>query len=722
MSPLSENISQHPEKMSTRRAFLRFVLPVLLLLLLLAGSAYVYFFLPGNDLTAIHTQTGREKLFSFESAENAQYLAQASQVVITNPAVARDIAMDRLSAIEKNGKDKDKIPFYNMIGVSYLYQAQYNNAIKEFYNSMELALELNEPLYLAHTHHNIGLVNLFSEKYKDAIDFFLKSLEIYEHINDTINMYTAMNSIGRIYYEINDLGKAYSYYAKAWDGFLRYRHELGISSVANHKAMYYQAIGQPDSTIHYFNQAILYGKKVESNFNLSDIYLEKGNFYFHTANYPRAISNYHISDSLAQVVNSPRQACYPKLGIAMAYLEMNNTDQAMTYVEAVSQINQQIENDEISFRISETLSSIYEHQGNITRAFEHYKLANEKRSKLYDQTEIYQVYNVELEQLNRQMELNQLTMERQELLLSQRKNTMVLIIVISVSLLIILSLLYKFYINKIKQLQKNKLHENQIRHSREKNRAALEAETSERKRLGLELHDGVGPLISLTKLNVTNVIEDDTLSTERKHDLLKKTASNLDEILREMKHISYNLAPLVLMERGFEYAIRNLAAKIKNLRQYDVHLNINGVDKSLGTYHQHALYRTIQEMLNNVILHAEAREINMEILQNDHDITVMIEDDGKGFEVCGKATGQGLGLKSAASRIEGLGGEFLIDSKPGRGTIITIILPLEKQYAPFEANTARSQPNEKPEMRAEAREKIHSLLMRAGLKKTTPSH
>lgn len=624
-----------------------------------------------------HADEENLRLFSFTDYENRPHLTKMSQLVIADPGKARDLAMERLRFIEGKGHSKDMIPFYNIIGVSYLYQAQYNNAIRYFFKTMELAMEMNEYLYLAHAQHNIGLVNIYTEKYKDAIDFLLKSMEIYQMINDTINTFTAMNSIGRIYYEINDFSKAYSYYRQAWNGFVINNHELGISSVANHKAMYFQATHQPDSSLYYFQQSIEYGKRIESNFNLSDTYLEMGDFFYKTGNYEKAIYNYLISDSLARLVNSPRQACFPKLGAALAWLELGNYDKAMLYVEEVSSINQTLNNAEISFRLHETQSLIHESKGNIADAFRHYKLANKQRSILYDQTEIYQVYNVELDHLNRKMELSLLTLEKQELLLGKRKNTIVLTIVISLSLMIILSLLYKFYISKIKQTQKEKLHHNEIRYTFEKNRAAMEAETNERKRLGMELHDGVGPLISLTKLNVTNVLEDDTLTAERQRDLLEKTANSLDEVLREMKQISHNLAPLPLMERGFEYAIKNLTAKIRNLKKHKINININGVDNSLYAYYEHALYRTIQEMLNNIILHADAREINIEILQNETDITVMIEDDGKGFELSDQQ--QGMGLKSALSRIEGLGGKFLIDSKLGRGTIITAILPVIRE-------------------------------------------
>ncbi len=625
--------------------------------------------------------------------DNDYHSQLAFELAFSDPDSARKIAQQRLEIIKAEEKTLEKLPFYNVIGISYFFQARYNKALENFYTNLELAIEANEEYYKAHSYNNIGLINLLTGKYKDALEFLLKSAELYEALDDTISHLRSVNNIGRVYFNANDLDKADYYYSKAFQGFTALGFDEGISSVANHKAQYYLKENKPDSALFFFRKAVEFGKKTEYTYGLSVIFLEKGNFYLKTGNPSKAIVNYQISDSLAKILQSPLQTCYPMLGISQAYLKMGKTNLAKKYVNKVSEINKELKNEELSYKINEALSKVFEAKGNVEKAFYYYRLSNEKKARLFDQTEVYQLYNVEIEELGRKMELKELEMEKQELLLGKRKNLIYLIVLASASLIIILSLLYYFYINRVKQIQKENLHQSRIRHTHEKNRAALKAELHERKRLGMELHDGVGPLISLTKLNVTNVLEDETLSPERKTELLGKSADNLDEVLREMKYISYNLAPLVLIEKGFEYALRDLVAKIRNLKKHKISININGLDNSLDGYFEHALYRAIQETFNNIILHAEASEINVEILQSKTDLTIMIEDNGKGFDA--REDGPGLGLKSTVSRIEGLGGRLLIDSKPGRGTIITIIIPLSENA--FQIKKSKlSLPKDKP--------------------------
>jgi signal transduction histidine kinase len=96
----------------------------------------------------------------------------------------------------------------------------------------------------------------------------------------------------------------------------------------------------------------------------------------------------------------------------------------------------------------------------------------------------------------------------------------------------------------------------------------------------------------------------------------------------------------------------------------------------MESYLEHALYRSTLEILNNVMVHAHATEIGIQIIKNHQDITMMIEDNGNGFNPDEIHSNKGLGLKSTFSRIESLNGKLYIDSVSGRGSIITIIVPV----------------------------------------------
>jgi len=595
-------------------------------------------------------------------------------LVYSYPDSARVYYRHILNQMQQLGVSNNKIKVLNFIGLTYAFQARYDRAMDEFYRALELAIERQHTSQKAQLYNNIGAVYLSTKRYRSALDFLLKSSELYEAMGDTINIPTIRTNIGKIYFEINTPEKAYSYYHDAYKLFSAQNNVIGISSVAKNLAQYHQLKNHTDSAFYYFDKAIKLGKEINDYRGLYEYYYAKGHFYKEKALYPEALKKFEESDSIARILNSPLKIARPILASSMVHLRKGNIEMAHALIRNAMEYNEEIQDEELKFKINRAQYKVYKKEGRLAEAFHHYQAADRHESNLYDQTDFLKVYDVEIEKLSREMEAKQMNMEKQALVLSKRKNTMVMIIVVSVSIIFTISLLYYFFINRIKQSQIEKQNQDKIRHSREKNRAALEAELQERKRLGMELHDGVGPMISLTKLNITNIIEDQKLSETRKKQLLKKVTNDLDATLNEMKNISCNLAPMVLIEKGFEYALKNLVSKVNQAKKHQIHVNINGLDDSIESCFEHALFRAIQEILNNIIQHAEANEIIVEVLQNDDEITVMIEDNGKGFEMANQR--EGLGLTSTASRVEGLGGVFLVDSKTGRGTIITIILPV----------------------------------------------
>lgn len=142
------------------------------------------------------------------------------------------------------------------------------------------------------------------------------------------------------------------------------------------------------------------------------------------------------------------------------------------------------------------------------------------------------------------------------------------------------------------------------------------------------------------------------------------------------------MAPVVLIEKGFEAAIKNLVVRLNEAQNYHVTLDMFDINGKLEPYVEHVLYRSILESLNNILHHANGTEINIQIIGSTEDITVMIEDNGQGFDpALVRLQNKGLGLKSTQNRIESLKGNMFVDSKIGMGTIITFIVPLQtKEY------------------------------------------
>lgn len=626
-------------------------------------------------------------------AASFEKYVETVNILLSNPDSAMQIAQNMLEQTGSDSISAELIPYYNILGIYYRNQAMYDKSIATSYAYLEYALTYNLQQHIAEAYENIGMVNFLTYRYKDALGMMLKSLEIYEQLGDKLKVAWIFNSIGRVYYEIGDIEKARKYYHMANDIFAGENFHLGISSVSNHMAKYYLQAGHPDSAFYFINKAITHALSTGNNYGLSNIFLEKGNIFLQTGNLSEAIRNFSVSDSLAAYLNFSPLKVLPKLALAEAYILLEQFDIAEINLRQAARLASLNKSDKLLYKLNDVFAQLHEKSGDTAQAYKFYKNANTHKNNMINQSETFQVYNIEIEQLSSKMEMQDMEMRRQAMLLAQRKNTMVLIVVVSLSVILLLSLLYYFYLSRLRQAEKEKMHRQQLKYSTEKNQAVLEAEINERKRLASEMHDGIGTQLSLVKLTLSNIIGRPGLAGERKEHLLKTTMSSIDDIIREVKSISDSMTPQALAEKGLKEALKELVAKYAQIRSYKIKLSIVGLNRAIKPVASHAIFRTVQELMANALKHAAGSEISLQILQNDDDLLIMIEDNGKGFEVDQQQNKNNFGLKNARSRVESLNGQLLIDSMTKRGTIITITIPAGDVF--IQTETPKNQGNEK---------------------------
>jgi two-component system, NarL family, sensor kinase len=211
--------------------------------------------------------------------------------------------------------------------------------------------------------------------------------------------------------------------------------------------------------------------------------------------------------------------------------------------------------------------------------------------------------------------------------------------------------------------------------------AVIEAEERERRRIGADLHDSVGQMLTATKLNLSGLeheLSGAALPMQSRM-LLDTAQSTLDESLREVRSISHQLVPNALIRQGLSAAVREfvqkIAAPVGGLR---IQLDAIGLENRLPPVVESVLYRVIQELVANVVKHAHADEVTLQLVHHGREITVLLEDNGVGFDLTEALArpDAGIGLRNLFSRIEYLGGRLDIDARPGRGTIVTIEVPV----------------------------------------------
>ncbi len=207
----------------------------------------------------------------------------------------------------------------------------------------------------------------------------------------------------------------------------------------------------------------------------------------------------------------------------------------------------------------------------------------------------------------------------------------------------------------------------------ENTKAILDAEEKERTRLASELHDGLGPMLSTVKYNLSGMKSITANLENGDKELFRKTIHLLDESCKEVRQVSHSIMPNALLKNGLESALRDFTTKIGN-NQIKINLTTDLRGKKIDSQIAVATYRIIQECINNVIKHAQATQVDISVIKDEDGLSATIEDNGKGFLLKEKQE-EGIGLKNMAARIRYLQGSFEIDSRPGNGTLIAFHIP-----------------------------------------------
>lgn len=207
----------------------------------------------------------------------------------------------------------------------------------------------------------------------------------------------------------------------------------------------------------------------------------------------------------------------------------------------------------------------------------------------------------------------------------------------------------------------------QLRQQQEVLSAILTTQEEERRRIAEGLHNGVGQLLYATRLHL------DALPPS---EVGRASQHLLNEAIEATRSISFELTPSILEDFGLVAALRELAGRIP--KSLTVDLNLRGLAEPLPSLLATAVYRIVQELLNNVMKHAQAQEVFVHVSHEDDQLHLSVEDDGVGMDPTqasqpGKG---GIGLAGIRTRVGLLGGTFTINSRLGRGTGVFLQVPV----------------------------------------------
>ena len=231
---------------------------------------------------------------------------------------------------------------------------------------------------------------------------------------------------------------------------------------------------------------------------------------------------------------------------------------------------------------------------------------------------------------------------------------------IIISLILIGILVLFLYLRWLKQMQVLQL------------RQMITFQKEDRKRIADDLHDDLGLKLSSLK---HYLLAGDINKMIESGELRKLSAQYIDQALHVLRNTLINLSPKTLDENGLIIALHDLTSNINKLEIIKIYLDDVGFNAILKKTQQYALYRICQELINNTIKHAEAKNIYISIVSRNDKVILLYEDDGKGFDYFGAK--RGYGLSNIEAHIHAIKAEINIDTEAGKGLAATITINLK---------------------------------------------
>lgn len=587
-----------------------------------------------------------------------------------------------LIAVAKKINDKQSLAkAYFNIGSVYINLYKADSALHYIRLAEKSALEQKDSFLLAHCYTNFAIQYRYQSDHTTALEYAFKGAAIAENSSDS----SIIKILPKLYANIGNNLVAQKQYLKA----IEYEKKaLEITNYPDEQryrilllldiADAYLKLEQVTEAEKYILWAVAENDLFD-NIVLDIQTLNTEGFYYAQINkrniaHLKFFSSYQLCDSIkneflkSEVANN----------IAINYLDQKQYSKAQPFATEANNISVRLKQFKIAAASFEVLKKIAEAQGNYKLAFDF-----AEQFKIYDDSatnEAIQKQTLILEKKyeteKKEKEIADLTATNtaQELAVVKRNRFLLVGGLTAVLLLITLGLLYRN--SKQKQLlatKENLLHQEQIKFlTRQQQVVSLQSmvngQEAERTRIAKDLHDGLGGLFSTIKMYFSTLQhEQESLSH---NELFIKSYGLIDTASEEVRRIAHNMMPEGLMKLGLLHALEDMCSNISAAKQLQVKLQSYGMEKRMNASTEIMLYRIVQELLNNIIKHAHATNVIVQFNREADQLTVTVEDNGRGFSLQEPDGKKHKGLETIKSRVNYLNGNISIDSENNIGTTV----------------------------------------------------
>ena len=547
-----------------------------------------------------------------------------NSLIYTNLKNAKKVALQAVAQSEILKNDALLLESYNDLSKWYWCASQADSSA--FYTEKALihALALKDIEKEAILLNRKGKLARMQNQFTLALTYHEKSLKLSKLIkNDTLRV-DVLSDLGILYRNKKDEKKGLHTIEEAITLAKTLNYHRGLADSYNAKGLLYRDTNK-DSTEFYYNKAFSAAQISNDRFFQGIVLSNLGDHYVVVKANTKAIKTLNRAKRIAEEVGDFKTLYYVQVSKSLYYENIGEYQKSVDIYKTILKKHKGVLNNSERHNIYWLLSGVLWD----TKAYEEALEYQERYIYLNDT-----IFNLEKEKefqdLRTQYEVEKKDHEIQAL------------------------------------AQQNVLERNRKRWI-----ITIKGQDKERDRIAQELHDGIGGQLASINLNLTHI------NLKEKNSQLTATSQALKQTFKELRALSHDLSYNYHQDKTFTDLLAELQQKYQKYNTLQLNISIfpEGSLQQFQGYIKHNLYRVLQELLANVVKHAQTK--NAELTFNTHAETliVILEDQGKGFNASKKQAG--IGLKNIKQRVASINGKLTIDSIPGKGTSVIIEVPIK---------------------------------------------
>ncbi len=558
-----------------------------------------------------------------------------------------------------NQEPQKQSDYFSLLGIYYQQQAKYDTAMLYQQRAYDLAIQIEDSVLLAQIVQRKGVIHKYLGNYELAMELFFEAMAIAKAHDDTKTAANAGLAIGQVYGYMGEYDKARDIISETMEYVQEHPDDRVLWSLLIERGNINTMTGMLDAAEQDYSQAKVIAEKLKLMEGRMLIYSNLGAGYFFRNEMDKAIESYQKGAFLADSVGDKISYGIAEMNTGEAYYTIEKFEKAEEKLLQSLELFSELKSKNF---IKDNYYYLYEmesRRGDDKKALKYYQLHVAYKDSIINESNLNKI--AELQTQYKTVENEKLLAENQ--LEIQEKEAQIFYLYAGFALFIILAFAVYY------RYKANQRHEMQLAIAQEREQGlqnVVMATESERNRISKDLHDGVGQQLSALKLalaDLSNKVEGEARSE------VESIASHFKQSADEVRSISHQMMPRALMENGLVEAIEDMLQQAFAFSSISYQFEHKNVNQRFDEHIEIGLYRVLQELINNIIKHSQASNVQVQLYKVEQQLMLLVEDDGKGLE--NKAT-KGYGLKNIESRLSIIHGKVNFESAGGTTAIISV--------------------------------------------------